>query len=155
MSYDTFNKLRKTSETEQGLRASCREIHHKSRHKNVGKTIWYLSTSSLQIPASGSTYGTPCTCCRTHDSHYNQNSQRRCAKTSELRSNQQLDHRRDCNSWGVNFSYCKRIPWLTAPHTIVRFVWNLFLIVTWQKSLSRLIASWFQARFVVWESLLD
>jgi hypothetical protein len=42
-----------------------------------------------------------------------------------------------------------------APAITVKFFWNLFLIVYWLQSLSRLTLSWSLLKCVVWAYLLN
>ena len=138
-SNDTFNKPRKKSKTEQSLRASCRWLPHKSCCRNVGGAIFYLPSSSLQIFTGSSTDRVSRAYCRIKHTYDHQNSQRCCSGAPDLRTRQQFDHRRDYKLCRISLPFQRRLSWLIVPNKIVRFVWNLFLIVTWEQDLSRAI----------------
>ncbi len=153
VSNDTFNKPRKKSKIEQSLRASCRWSLHKSCCRNAGGAIFYLPSSSLQIFTRSSAGWVSRAYRRINHTYDHQNSQRCCSAAPDLCTGQQFDHRRDYKLCRINLPFQRRLSWLISPNKIARFVWSLFLIVTWEQDLSRPIMFLFLIKVAYAENL--
>ena len=149
MSYEAHNQLRKKSKAKQGLRSPWRGRICASLCKDIGKSIFSLISSGLQVYPRSSVHGAAYACSQPNRSHDNQNSQGCRHQTTPIRSNQQFNTRRDCRTCCSGFSYWRRMPWLITSNKTVRFVWSLSLIVYWQQNLSRSIVLLSQITFVV------
>lgn len=155
MSYETLNFFRKKPKVKYDLRTSWQGGYPKPNNQNIDETIWYLIPASFQIYSRGSAYGILCLCARTYCSSDHQNSSRCCPQTSALCSNKPLDSWRNCSTRGINLPDERGIQWVMAPAITAKFFWNLFLIVYWLQSLSRLTLSWSLLKCVVWAYLLN
>jgi len=118
-SNSTFNKTRKQPKTEQSLRAACRWSSHKSRRRNVGWTIFYLTLPSLQIPTGSLTDRATHTYCRINHTYDYQNSQRCCLEASDLRTHK---------IYNGHFLHQEKISYIIIIYKMISFYLSIFLV---------------------------
>ena len=141
MSNDTFNTLRKKSQTKQSLRTPLQWICSESCCGGVGWAIWHITSPSLQISTGNSTDQTPCSYRRINHTDDDQNPQGYCHKASNLRTRQQYDDWRNCKLCCLSSPCQRRLSWLIVPGKITNFAWStfkhIFLIFLWKFSLKK------------------
>ncbi len=139
MSHDTILKHRQNPPAECRIPLAGTGLHIGPSCRSIDPTVWLVSQTSL--PLSSGSAGNRCASLGrfTLYSDYHQNTCGCREATSVTCANQRHDYWRDCGTCHRQFSRQAAPPWLIAIGDVMKYSWNLLLIVcmplNWSKSL--------------------
>jgi len=139
MSHDTILKHRQNPPAECRIPLAGTGLHIGQSCRSIDPTVWLVSQTSL--PLSSGSAGNRCASLGrfTLYSDYNQNTCGCREATSVTCANQRHDYWRDCGTCHRQFSRQAAPSWLIAFGEVMKYSWNLLLIVcmplNWSKSL--------------------
>ena len=139
MSHDTILKHRQNPPAECRIPLAGTGLHIGRSCRSFDPTVWLVSQTGL--PVSSGSAGNRCASLGrfTLYPNHDQNTRRCCEPASVVCTNQRYDNRRDSGAGHRQFSRQAAPSWLIAIGEVMKYSWNLLLIVcmplNWNKSL--------------------
>ena len=144
MSHDTILKHRQNPPAECCIPLAGTGLHLGRSGRSLDPKVWLVSQTGLPL-SSGSAANRCASLGRfTLYSDYNQNTCGCREATSVTCANQRHDYWRDCGTCHRQFSRQVAPPWLIAIGEVMKYSWNLLLIVCTPLNWNKSLPSWFR-----------
>ena len=144
MFHDAIFKHRQNSPAECRIRLASEGLYLSRSSRNIDPTVWFIAPTSLPIPSGCS--GNRCASLGrfTLYSGHHQNTCGCREAASVACSNQRHDYWRDCGTCHRQLSRQAAPPWLIAIGEVMKYSWNLLLIVCMPLNWNKSLPSWFR-----------
>ena len=144
MSHDAILKHRQNPPAECRIPLASTGLHLGRNGRSLDPTVWLVVQTVL--PLSSGSAANRCTRLGrfTLYSDHHQNTCGCREATSVTCANQRHDHWRDCGTGHRQFSRQVAPPWLIAIGEVMKYSWNLLLIVCMPLNWNKSLPSWFR-----------